>query len=558
MADLSSETKTEVIQETTTNEANAIVTRANEAKIDEDMVGDQLRGLVDPSGIPLYGCVGYQEEALLTAVTGAAEALSDVDSRVFEGSNLEVGTVTGVDMVDNQLRGSVDPSGTPLHGCVEYQEGALLAAATGAVEDWPGAAASVCSGQVHHDHNPWLGFRRRLKNQRQARKRRGKIQWLMAQEAKYGNMAALSNETKEDVIQETTTNEANVIVTRANEAKIDEVRMDQTGINEAMSGGTAVIEVELGEIKMEGGYARAANVDIIREKEVNMHKVVVDEVMANTDVDIIMAADSGAEIVDPVEPESPCTLRWKWGDPRFPMKRGHFEHDPIEVMDNNKPMKLRRGIVSNFSNISAKNAAVLPPPSKRSGSCGIRHTSMTALDGHGERQDGCNPDDRATPPPYPCESGVVQADLRAAEEGKQSGAQQLDNETKNSIADGLDEDNDGGYVLQDLLECYNSDSAEPSDDGNLGETERVLLALETATPLATFASTVATHNCGVDMRLNQEMLVETMRPGGPLQSCGKIILVDRLVHLLCKSRDAGHQRSGLRESRVESVLAFYT
>jgi len=139
-----------------------------------DMVGDQLRGLVDPSGTPLHGCVGYQEEALLTAATGATEALSDVDSRVFEGSDLEVGTVTGVDMVDDQLRSSVDPSGTLLHGCVEYKEGALLAAATGAAEGLPGAVAPVCSGQVYHDHDPWPG--RRLKNQRQARKRREKIQ----------------------------------------------------------------------------------------------------------------------------------------------------------------------------------------------------------------------------------------------------------------------------------------------------------------------------------------------------------------------------------------------
>jgi len=68
----------------------------------------------------------------------------------------------------------------------------------------------------------------------------------------------LSSGTKGDVIQETTTNESNVIVTRANEAKIDEVRMDQTGINEDMSVGTEVIEVEAGEIEMEGGYARAA------------------------------------------------------------------------------------------------------------------------------------------------------------------------------------------------------------------------------------------------------------------------------------------------------------
>jgi len=92
-----------------------------------DMVGDQLRGSVDLSGTPLHGCAGYQEGALLTAVTGAAEALSDADSRVFEGSDLMVGTVTDVDMVDDQLHSSVDPSGTPLHGCVEYREEALLA-----------------------------------------------------------------------------------------------------------------------------------------------------------------------------------------------------------------------------------------------------------------------------------------------------------------------------------------------------------------------------------------------------------------------------------------------
>jgi len=70
---------------------------------------------------------------------------------------------------------------------------------------------------------------------------------------------------------------------------------------------------------------------------------------------------------------------------------------------------------------------------------------MTTLDGHGEGQDGCNPDDRATPPPF--DSEVMQTDLRAAEEGKQSGVQQLYNETKNSVADGLAEDDDGGCVL---------------------------------------------------------------------------------------------------------------
>jgi len=248
-----------------------------------DMMGDQLRDLVDPSGTLLHGCVWYQEEALLRAAAGAAEALSDVHSRVFESSDLEAGTVTGVDMVDNQLRGSVDPSGTPLYGCVEYQEGAVLAAATWVVEAFPGmdsqvfegsdlevgtvtgidmvnnqlrgsmdplgtplhgcvkyqeeallsanlpgASASGCSGQVHHDHDAWPG--RMLKNKRQTTRRLERIQWLLAQETKYRNTAALSSETKVAVIQETTTNEANVIVTRANKAKIDNVRMDQTGI----------------------------------------------------------------------------------------------------------------------------------------------------------------------------------------------------------------------------------------------------------------------------------------------------------------------------------------
>ena len=142
----------------------------------------------------------------------------------------------------------------------------------------------------------------------------------------------------------------------------------------------------------------------------------------------------------------------------------------------------------------------------------IHHASMTTLDGHCEGQDGCIPDDHATPPPYPCESEVMQTDLRAVEGGKQSGVQQLYNDTKNSVADGLAEDNDRGCVLQDILAGYNSDSAEPSDDGNPGETKRVLLALETTTPLTTSASSVATQNCGVGMSLNQEMLVETMRP----------------------------------------------
>ena len=39
-----------------------------------DTVGDQLCGLVDPSRTPLHGCVVYQDEALLAVAPGAAEA----------------------------------------------------------------------------------------------------------------------------------------------------------------------------------------------------------------------------------------------------------------------------------------------------------------------------------------------------------------------------------------------------------------------------------------------------------------------------------------------------
>jgi len=344
-------------------------------------------------------------------------------------------------------------------------------------------------------------------------------------------MAALPSEAKVDVVQATTTTEANVIVPRANEARIDKVRMERTGINGVMSVRTAVIEVEAGEINLEGGYARAAKVEIIREKEDNVLKIGVDEVMANTDVEFILTTNSAAEMVDPVDTESPCHSRRKGGDRRIPMKRGHFEDEPIQVMDNNKSVQPSRHIVSNLSSISSKKAAILPPPSKRGGSCWIHRASITKLDEHDEEQDACNPDDHVTPPPSPCQSEVMQTALMAAEEGKQSGVRQLYNSTKKSVAEGVAEDDDGGCVLHDILAGYISDSAEPSDDGDPGETKRVLLALETATPLATSASTVATQNCGVGMRLNQEMLVETMRPGGPLESCGKIILGDRLVRV---------------------------
>ena len=165
---------------------------SNETKA--DVVVDQLRGLVDPSGTPPHSCVVYQDEALL-AMLGAVEALSDVLSRVFEVSHPKIATLTDVDN-DNLLRGSVDPLGTPLRGRVE-------------------------------------------------------------------------------------------------------------------SLGTTVTEVETGEIEMEGDHGRAAKVDIIREHEVNMCNVAVDEVMAITDAVTIVAADSGAEIMDPVKPESLCTSHWK-------------------------------------------------------------------------------------------------------------------------------------------------------------------------------------------------------------------------------------------------------
>ena len=285
-----------------------------------------------------------------------------------------------------------------------------------------------------------------------------------------------------------------------------------------------------------------------------MNEVRMDEVMADADIDVIIAADSGVEILEPAKPEFPWTSRWKSGG-RVQMKQGHFENAPIEVMDNDKPMKLKRRILSHFSNYSTKTATILPPPSKHSGSYGICHASMR----HGEGQDGCNPDDRAAPPLYPCESGVMQANWRAEEEGKQSGVQQLDNSSQNSIADDFDEDDDGDCVLKDLLEVYDSDSAEPSEDGNLEETERVLLALETATPLATSVSTVAPHNCGVGMRLNQEMLVKIMRPGGPLQSRGKILFGDMLVRVddMCSANLEIQAFKDLVLGKVRTKVSLY-
>ena len=297
------------------------------------MVGDQLHGLVDPSGTPLHGCVVYQDKALPAVVLGAAEALSDVHSRVFEGSDPKVATVTGVDMVDDLLRGSVDPLGTPLHGCVEYQEGILPASATGAVKALPCAAAPVCSGQVHHDHVP---PGRAKKNTKQATWRQDRIQyklrkgkagrtadfsikdhelfqWLLARAAKSGKTAALSNGTKADVVGDQLRSLVDPSGTPLHGCVVyqdEALPAVAPGVAEALSDvhsrvfeGSdpevatvtgvdmvddllrgSVIEVETGEIGMEGDYARAAKVDIIRGKEVNMHNIVVDEVMAITDV----------------------------------------------------------------------------------------------------------------------------------------------------------------------------------------------------------------------------------------------------------------------------------
>ena len=130
--------------------------------------------------------------------------------------------MTCFDMVDNLLRGSVDPLGTPPYSCVEYQAGILPASATGAVKALPCADVPVCSSQVHYDHNRYERGRAK-KNKKQATRRQDKIdfilqegkagltfnwsiedhksfQYLLAREAKSGNTAALSNETKADVV----------------------------------------------------------------------------------------------------------------------------------------------------------------------------------------------------------------------------------------------------------------------------------------------------------------------------------------------------------------------
>jgi len=51
--------------------------RARGAETGADTVGDQLCGLVDPSRTPLHGCVVYQDEALLAV----SRSLSGVHSR---------------------------------------------------------------------------------------------------------------------------------------------------------------------------------------------------------------------------------------------------------------------------------------------------------------------------------------------------------------------------------------------------------------------------------------------------------------------------------------------
>ena len=81
-------------------------------------------------------------------------------------------------MVDNLLRGLVDPLGTPPHGCVEYHAGILPASATGAVQALPCAAVPVYSGQVHYNHNCYERGRAK-KIKKQATRRQGRIQWLL-------------------------------------------------------------------------------------------------------------------------------------------------------------------------------------------------------------------------------------------------------------------------------------------------------------------------------------------------------------------------------------------
>jgi len=125
-------------------------------------------------------------------------------------------------MVDDLLRGLVDPLGTPPHGCVEYQAGILPASATGAFKALPCADVPVCSGQVPYDHDRYERGREK-KNKKQATRRQDKIdfilqegkagltfnwsiedhktfQYLLDREAKSGNTAALSNKTKADVV----------------------------------------------------------------------------------------------------------------------------------------------------------------------------------------------------------------------------------------------------------------------------------------------------------------------------------------------------------------------
>jgi len=51
--------------------------RARGAETGADTIGDQLCGLVDPSRTPLHGCVVYQDEALLAVAPGVAEAYQE-------------------------------------------------------------------------------------------------------------------------------------------------------------------------------------------------------------------------------------------------------------------------------------------------------------------------------------------------------------------------------------------------------------------------------------------------------------------------------------------------
>ena len=79
-------------------------------------------------------------------------------------------------MVDDLLRGSVDPLGTPPYSCVKYQAGILPASATGAVKALSCANVPVCSGQDHYDHDRYERGRAKKKKIEEAGAGVGKVE----------------------------------------------------------------------------------------------------------------------------------------------------------------------------------------------------------------------------------------------------------------------------------------------------------------------------------------------------------------------------------------------